>query len=196
MRRIVRIPPAFHEVFGRTQTPAQLVLVTLAAVGLGAAICVAGAGTLAGAPAWRGVLAALLIVDIAAGCVANFTAGTDDHYAEHPRRRWIFIAVHWHLLAVGVLLEVSVIPLLVVTIYTLLSASAVNLLHRHPLQIAVGGTLMAAGIVGVVLWMPATTPIFLVATSALFIVKVVFAFAVTHHSASASASVGADGQRA
>jgi hypothetical protein len=188
MSRLVRIPPALHEVLGRTQAPAQLVLVSLAAVGLGAAICIAGADALAEVSAWRAVLAAVLIIDVAAGCVANFTTGTDRHYAERPRSRWIFIAVHWHLVVVGLLLEVAVIPLLIVTLYALLAAVAVNLLHRHPVQVTVGGTLMAAGIVGVVLWMPAGTPLFLVATSGLFIVKVVFAFAVTHHPAAAEAS--------
>lgn len=183
MSRVVRIPGALHEIFGRSQTLAQLVLVAVAAATLGAAICIAGSETLAAVSVWRAVPAALLIVDIAAGCVSNFTSGTDAHYAERPRSRWIFIAVHWHLVVIGLLLDVAVIPLLIVTIFALLSASVVNLLHGKPVQIVVGGMLTAAGIVGVLLWMPASSPLFLVASSALFTVKVVFAFAVTHHPA-------------
>ncbi|WP_148058847.1 hypothetical protein [Bogoriella caseilytica] len=144
-------------------------------------IAIAGADVLAAAPLWRALLAVLLIVDIAAGCVANFTSGTDTYYAERPTSRWVFILVHWHLVATGLLLDVAVVPLIVVTVFALLSATVVNLLHGRQLQVAAGGLLLTVGVVGVTLWLPSIAPPFLVATAAMFIVKVVLAFAVTHH---------------
>ncbi|WP_139416459.1 hypothetical protein [Agromyces laixinhei] len=182
MNRVIRVPKALRDVFGGTQTPAEIVFVLVAAVGFGAAICVTGADVLATVPVWRAVLAVLLIVDVAAGCVANFTFGTDTHYAARPAGRWVFILIHWHLVAVGALLGLALVPLLLVTGYVLLAASAVNLLHGRRLQVTAGGFLVAAGILGIVLWMPLYSPPFIVATAALFVMKVVFAFAVTHHS--------------
>ena len=183
MSRAVPVPRALHDVLGRTQTPTEIFFVLLAAVGFSAAICVAGAAAFAAVPAWRAVLAVLLIVDVAAGCVANFTIGTDTHYAGRPTSRWVFILIHWHLVAVGALLAIPVVPLLLVTACTLLAAGTVNLLQGHRLQVTVGGFLVAAGIVGLVLWMPLSSPLFMVATAALFVLKVVFAFAVAHHPA-------------
>lgn len=182
MSRIIPIPKALHDVLGRSQTPTEIVLVLLAGIGFSAVICVAGAAVLGAVPAWRAVLAVLLIVDIAAGCVANFTIGTDNHYTDRPASRWVFIAIHWHLVAVGALLGLALVPLLLVTAYTLLAAGAVNLLNGHRLHVPAGGFLVAAGIAGIVLWMPLSSPPFMVATAALFVLKVVFAFAVTHHS--------------
>lgn len=181
MSATVRIPKALHEILGREQSLLEIGLVVLAALGFGAALSVSAADELAGVPAWRAALAVLLIADIAAGCIANFTRGTDRHYAENPRSRWVFIAVHWHLVAIAVLLDLPVFPALAVTAYALTAASIVNLLHGRHLQIAVGASTMVTGVVGIIFWMPQSTPPFLVATSALFVVKVVFAFAVTHH---------------
>ena len=186
---MVQVPKALHEVLGRTQTPPELALVALAAVGLGGGISIAGADALAAVPVWRAILAVLLIVDIAAGCAANFTRGTDLHYAERPASRWLFIAAHWHLVAIGLFLGVATIPLLLVTLFTLLAAATVNLLHGRGLQVVVGGVLMAGGLVGIALWMPSVAPLFLAATAALFVVKVTFAFAVTHHPAVQSSSI-------
>ncbi|WP_350350727.1 hypothetical protein ABS642_15010 [Microbacterium sp. A8/3-1] len=196
MQRSIPMPKVFHEILGRAQTPADLMVIAAAAIGLGVAIGIAGGETLAAVPLWRAVLAGLLIVDIAAGCVANFTPGTDQHYATRPISRWVFIAVHWHLVAIGALLGVAVVPLLLVTVYVLLSAAVVNLLHGSRSQVGIGGALMAIGIVGVVIWMPASAPLFLVATAALFVVKVVFAFGVAHHGVPEKATTAPRGVRA
>ncbi len=194
MSRVVRIPRLLHDVLGRTQTLTEVTIVTLAAVVVGAVSLVAGEDTLSTVPAWRGVLASVLIVDIAAGCVANFTRGTDRYYAERPANRWVFIAVHWHLVAVGALLALEMVPLLVVTAYTLTAACAVNLVGRDAMQVTVGGSLMIVGIVGVVLWLPLSSPDLVVATAALFVLKVVFSFAVTHHPADAGVVDGSAGR--
>ncbi|MEI5583260.1 MULTISPECIES: hypothetical protein [unclassified Agromyces] len=182
--RDIRMPKALHDVFGEAQSPVELVLVVVGGLGLAAIACVAGAESLTAVAWWRAGLAVLLVADICCGVVANFTRGTDRYYAERPRNRWVFIVVHWHLVVIALALGEGLRFAVGVTVYTLLGAAAVNLLHGSRLQSPVGGLVLAVGLVGVVLAVAAdAAPLLLVAAAALFVLKVAFAFAVTHHPA-------------
>lgn len=102
--RDIRMPKALHDVFGEVQSPVELALVVVGGLALAAVVCLAGAESLADVAWWRAVIAVLLVADICCGAVANFTRGTDRYYAERPRNRWVFIAVHWHLAVIALAL--------------------------------------------------------------------------------------------
>jgi hypothetical protein len=186
--RDIRMPKALHDVFGEAQSPVELALVVVGGLGLAMVVCVAGADSLDAVEWWRALLAVLLVADICCGAIANFTRGTDRYYAERPRNRWVFIAVHWHLVLIALALGEGFWFGLGVTAYTLAGASVVNLLHGSRLQAPVGGTLLAIGLAAVAISAATdAAPLLLLAAAALFELKVAYAFAVTHHPADAEA---------
>jgi hypothetical protein len=173
------VPSMFREVLGAQQSKGALLCigVTVAvAIGLlGPQLM--GTDTLFIAP-WQRLLAGLLILDIVAGAVANFTPGTNAFYASRPRWRWGFISIHIHLLLVGWLLNQPMGSLIAIWGYTILASSAVNLAFHRTWQPLLAGCLLCIGLVS--LSMLRLEPL-LLATSVLFMVKVLFAFAVNHY---------------
>ena len=173
----VTIPAPLHDLFGARQVPGAIALVAAAGVALPLALGVADQGPFGGVATWRSVLAVILIADIAAGVVANFTAGTNDHYATRPRSRWLFIAVHVHLPLVALLLDAPLVPAMVLWAATIAAATIVNLLAGRPSQRTVAGLLLAVILTAIPL-LPVTPA--LAAVAAVFALKVVYAFAVDH----------------
>lgn len=175
----LRIPAFLHDVFGETQSRGEIALV----LGFGAlgtlALVVLDPWAFGDIPLWRAVVAALLAFDICAGAVANLTRGTSDHYAAKPRARWVFIAVHLHLLAIAWLFGEGMFEAVAVWLYTVAAASAVNLLHGRQIQRAAGGALFGLGALAVLLLGPAMLPA-LQALAVIFMFKVIYAFAVDH----------------
>lgn len=172
--RTLRIPSALHDVFGERQSAASLTLIALA---MPVAVLAALPAFLAVEP-WRAALAGLLVADIAAGAIANFTRGTNDHYAASAVRRTVFLAVHVHLLVVALLLDLPIVPALVAWALTITAATAVVLLKATSVQRPVAG-------LGVVIVLSATamvpeTTMVLLFIAALFAIKVVLAFAIDH----------------
>jgi len=168
-----------HDVFGEAQRPGQLIAILGFGIAVPAILAATSPDLVRSVPPWRAVLALLLVLDIAAGCVANFTRGTSDFYAARPRNRWIFIAIHLHLVAVAALLDADLAPAIAVWGYTIAGAIAVNRLAGKPSQTFIGGLLLAVGLAGIGLW-PGLPP-FMTVVSALFMLKVLFSFAVDHY---------------
>ena len=181
----VRIPEALHEVLGEHQSRLELAMVATFGMAVTAWIVVAGRDLLAEVPVWRAALAGLLILDVAAGSVANLTHGTNRYYALRPRHRLVFIAVHVHLLAIAWLLGAALAPAVAVWAYTIPAALMVNRLSGSPRQTFAGGVGVAVGIVIVVMLTPSLGPP-MAAVAALFLMKVAFAFAVDHYQDSGS----------
>ncbi len=130
---------------------------------------------------WRLGAAWLLLADIAAGCVANFTASTNDFYAARPRNRWAFIAVHAHLPVFVWLVGASASSAWFAAglwLATLASAAVVNVLAGRERQVMVAGLLLSMGLV----WAAAMPVSAVVRVAAvLFLTKVSFSFAVDHY---------------
>ena len=127
---------------------------------------------------WRAALAALLVADIAAGAVANLTRGTNDHYAASARRRIVFLAVHVHLPAVALLLDLPLLPALVAWALTIVAAAIIALAPVATLQRPAGA--LAVIIVLSATMLVAETTATLLFVTALFAIKVVLSFAVDH----------------
>lgn len=176
--RDIRIPSALHEVLGRNQSLGGLASIALVTVLAGLIWALTALPEVSDLAVWRQLLAALLMLDIAAGAVANFTLGTNRFYSERPAWRWGFIALHVHLPAVGLLLDLPIAPLLLVWVYTLVGACLVNLCFARPWQPVVAGALLCIGLLGVPLL--SLSP-WLTALSLLFMTKVLYAFSVNHY---------------
>jgi len=184
----IKIPKTLHDIFGEEQSPAALTVVIAGGISLGAAILfgflpefrtnLGGHGNI-GLP--RFALAMLLALDIAAGCIANFTEGTSNFYAKRPVNRLIFIAIHVHLPVFALLLGLPILPFLALWAYTAGGAFVVNGFAGRPSQNLVGGSLLAFGIALVMLLPGLSAASRLV--SALFLIKVLYAFAVDHYKA-------------
>lgn len=183
---IWRAPAALHDVFGETPDPRELLVAAI--VGIGAAsVLLADIASEVGLARW--LLAWLLVADVAAGSIANFTRSTNDYYALRPGHRWIFIAVHVHLLAVGWLLGELSLTVVGVWAYVIVGAAIVNALAGRPNQPFIAGTLLVLGLLAVLL-APQLSPT-MRGVASLFLVKVLYAFAVDHHaSARTSAREG------
>lgn len=174
----IRIPSFLHDVFGETQTLGEILTIVLTGVGIATVLFAAFPEITQTLPLWRVALAYLLTLDIAAGCVANFTRSTNNHYAARSRERLVFIAIHVHILLLAGLLGVELLAAFLVWAYTIIGALVVNALHSHRLQVFVAGTLLTIGISLTLLGVEALK-YFLVMAS-LFMLKVLFSFAVDH----------------
>ncbi|WP_338523772.1 hypothetical protein NUH87_29345 [Pseudomonas batumici] len=169
----------FHDVFGQEQTVFELLAILLFGTGLTVALAVSSTQLIEALPLWRSVLALVLILDIAAGCIANFTRSTNDFYAQRPANRWGFIAVHVHVVAVAFLLGRETDVAWAVWAYTLASATIVNLLKPSSYQPFAGAFLLVTGLGWMPLW-PGISPL-MVVVCALFMLKVIYGFAVDHY---------------
>lgn len=175
----VRIPKFLHEVFGETQSwPEIAAILGFGAVGALGLLAIDPA-RFADMPLWRAALALLLVFDICAGAIANLTRGTNDFYAERPRLRWVFIAVHLHLVALAWLIGEALGAAAAIWIYTIAAASIVNLLAGRAMQRAVGGVLFGLGALAVFLPMIGASPV-MQAAGIIFMFKLIYAFAVDH----------------
>ncbi|MDR7220997.1 hypothetical protein [Aminobacter aminovorans] len=177
--RTIAIHRQLHDVFGERQTVPGIAVTLLFGLGVPALLAVTEADMLGALPLWRSAIALLLVLDIAAGSLANFTRSTNDFYAARPRNRWAFIAIHVHVVAVAWLVGSDLAAAIAIWAYTIASAITVNLLKGSPLQTLAGGTLLATGLCWLPLW-PGLSP-FMAATGALFMLKVIFSFAVDHY---------------
>ncbi len=172
----MRAPAWLHDVVGEDPSAGQLAATLAFALPTATVALVLASPPVA---SWRVVLAWLLLADIAAGCVANFTRSTNDFYAARPRQRLVFIAVHLHLPVFGWLVGASESagPLAAVWGLTIVSAFIVNALAGRDAQVFVGGLLLSIGLVATT---ALTMPTLVRLASALFLTKVAFSFAVDH----------------
>lgn len=174
----ISIPPLLHDVLGTRQRVGVLVLIPAFGLAVVAVLAVAGPHLFVGLPLWRGIAAALLILDIAAGAIANFTPATNGFYAARPMNRRIFIAIHVHVIAIALLLGRDPVPAILLWAYAIAGASGVNALAGNRLQPLAGGLVLAAGLAGTALW--AGDDPAMLAVMQLFLLKLVYAFAVDH----------------
>lgn len=177
--RSLQVPASFKEVLGHTQRPWQLAAVFAVGTLVAILLTLEGREVWEPLPWWRRLLAFLLVLDIVAGCLANFTRGTNDFYAASARRRRVFLAVHVHVLLLAWALKQDLAPAAAVWAYTLAGACGVDAVRERDSQLFAAGTWLALGLAWIVVMVPA--PPALLAVYLLFLFKLVFSFAVDHH---------------
>lgn len=184
--KLLNIPAFLHEVFGERQTIAAICVILLFGGSMTAALRLLYPELTDGLPVWRSALALALIFDVCAGCAANFTASTSNFYAQRRTHRIVFIAVHLHIVLIALLLGVDLTAAVAVWAYTVCGAAAVNALIGQPRQRFIAGLLLAIGVGGVTL-LPSMQP-YMVTASLLFMLKVLYGFAVDHYGRAGSRS--------
>ncbi|MFT5594859.1 MAG: hypothetical protein ACI8SR_003259 [Oceanicoccus sp.] len=120
----------------------------------------------------------ILVWDVLAGCIANFTYGTNQYYAVREKSRWVFIGIHFHIIAIAWLLDGPLGLSVGVWGFTIASAIAVNLLKDHKLQLFVAANFV---FVGLVVIFTLAMPMWFSLVSVFFLFKVVLSFAVDHY---------------
>jgi len=175
----IRIPPFLHDLLGKSQTLGELLTIAVLSAGVTTALFVRYPEVTQGIPFWRSILAYLLVLDIVAGCIANFTRSTNNHYAARSKQRLVFIAIHIHLVALAWLLEIGFSYAVLIWAYTTIGALVVNALKDNRFQGFTAGSLLVAGIAVAVL--TAAVPDYFLLISLLFMLKVLFSFAVDHY---------------
>ncbi|KQN96317.1 hypothetical protein [Paenibacillus sp. Leaf72] len=177
--RPLKIPSFLHDVLGEKQSIIAILSILLFGGLLTAALYVSFPELTAGLPFWRSVLALLLVFDIFSGCLANFTASTSNFYAKRKINRAVFIAIHVHIVAVSLFLDTAVVYAVSVWLYTIVGAFIVNALIGKHTQLFVAGLLLSIGM-GVMPMLPHLEPYMLI-IFLLFMLKVLFSFAVDHY---------------
>ena len=127
----------------------------------------------------KGGIGFLLLMDIIAGTIANFTKGTNDYYAARSANRWVFIAVHIQPILIAWLLGFQLQSTALIWGFTIMSVSLVNVLKGTRHQRVVAGTLMSLGIcLSLILYKDSSMIILLM--SVFFVIKVIYSFGVDH----------------
>jgi len=126
---------------------------------------------------WKTVVAYILIADVLAGCIANFSFGTNEFYSKRPKNRLIFISIHIHILAIAWLLSEPMNTALIVWGFTIASAFLINALKGKSIQGFIAANLMCYGIL---LLIYLSLPVWFLMVSMFFMIKVLFSFSVDH----------------
>jgi len=169
-----KTPEFLFEVLGEKQSIVEVSCIVIFAL-LGSCVIYSVAGI--ESSSWQTVAAYILIVDVLAGCIANFSYGTNEFYSKRPKNRIVFISIHIHILAIAWLLSQPIDTALIVWGYTIASAFVVNALKGNPIQNFIAANLMCYG---VLLLIFLSLPIWFLMVSMFFMIKVLFSFSVDH----------------
>jgi hypothetical protein len=169
-----KTPEFLFEVLGEKQSILEVSCTVIFAL-LGSLIIYSVAGI--ESSNWKTVVAYILIVDVLAGCIANFSFGTNEFYSKRPKNRLVFISLHIHILAIAWLLSQPIDTALVVWGFTIVSAFLVNGLNGKSIQGFIAANLMCYGIL---LLIYLSLPVWFLMVSVFFMIKVLFSFSVDH----------------
>ncbi|MFC0116572.1 hypothetical protein [Pseudoalteromonas xiamenensis] len=176
------MPKSLHEVFGKQQSPfeitATLIFGVVGTLFIWLYFYTPWLETNTSVSPWRVVIAYIILADVLCGCLANFTRGTNRYYMENAKSRWWFIASHVHILLFSLLLNAFFLEASSVWLVTILTATLVNLLNGHRLQLFVAGLCLAVGLLFV---SALDLPRWMFVASFLFMTKVAFSFPVVHY---------------
>jgi hypothetical protein len=174
----IKIPVFLHDVLGERQSLAALISILLFGGVLTTVIFLRFPEMYQSISLWQRILAFILVFDIFSGCIANFTVSTSNFYAANKGKRIGFIAIHFHILLVALLLGTNIWHSFLVWFFTIASALVVNAIRgRH--QLFIGGLLLSVGLA----WIPMLYEIetYMLIISLLFMLKVLFSFSVNHY---------------
>lgn len=176
--RTIPMPKFLHEVFGEQQSITEILIILGFAIIGSLFIYINFLQSNADIVTWRLALAFILIADILAGCLANFTRGTNGFYARRPNNRLIFIAIHVHILVVAWLMQIDMPSAILIWAITIASALFINKLIKHALQLIIAAALLA---VSILVLLQLSQPTWFIAVSLFFMIKVMFSFSVDHY---------------
>ena len=116
--KYIKINEFFHDVFGKKQSVLELIAVFVFSFLATYFIYNNYSNDTQGVLSWKIIAAFILVADIMAGCIANFTFSTNQHYVNQSKKRLLFILFHIHLLVISFLLDAYFVYAFVFTVYT------------------------------------------------------------------------------
>jgi hypothetical protein len=178
--KTIKIPASLHDVFGEEITVAELVMILTVSTGTTIVLFTFTRSEWSLLPPWKTALLFLLIFDIMAGFIANLTFSTNKFYKDRPKNRLVFIILHIQPLIFSFLMDGYFFVCLAIWLCTLVSALIVNQLLTYPAQKTLAGSLVAVGLLGLMLNAP-SLPLLLVVSLAFYQLKVIYSFAVDQY---------------
>lgn len=174
-----KVPAFLHDVLGEENTAFSILIIGFVTLSLSGALLTLDAATLFKSGTLRGVIALVLIADILAGTIANFTKGTNNFYAQRPQNRWLFIAIHFQPVLIGWLLGFELLPFTLLWLFTLASVSLVNITKAPEKQRVLAASLTSLAIF-LGLYLLRDMPLSILVMAIFFSIKVIFSFGVNH----------------
>lgn len=127
---------------------------------------------------WQWIIGDLLIVDVIAGCMANFTKGTNDYYKQRSQSRWVFIAIHFHIIVIAWPYNIALNESVIIWGYTIITAVILNTLYGRKAQNVIAIALVVLGFMVIA---SLSSPLWFQCIAGLFLIKVCYAFSVDHY---------------
>lgn len=179
MHKKIKIPKAFHELFGEEQIKAELLIIIVFAVFSFLALLIGTQEEWINLPWYKMVLLFLLLLDILGGVAANLSAGTNQYYLNKPGKRWIFIAIHIQPFLFAWIFQSDFLTAFLVWAYTIGSSAIINLLQGKEYQRILAGALLGFGILAFVL-IDFDLPKIISTIYMLYMFKLIYGFPVDH----------------
>lgn len=174
-----KVPAFLHDVLGEENTVFSVALIALVTLSLSGALLYLDSFTLFERGLLSGLIVLILIADIFAGTIANFTKGTNNFYANRPKNRWLFIAIHFQPVLIGWLLGYALGPFIQIWLITIVSAILVNITQPPEKQRVLAASLTCIAIfLGQYFFKD--MPLSLFAMAIFYSIKVIFSFGVNH----------------
>ncbi len=127
-------------------------------------------------PIWKPILFLVMVLDIIAGAIANFTKSSQDYYKNNTKKRIIFLFMHFLHIGFLILAVGHLWYSLSVLIFTLIGAFIVNFTESLKQQEINASAVVCLGIILFYVVFPA--PQILMWLPAILLVKLVFGFSI------------------
>jgi hypothetical protein len=181
---MITIPKFFHELLGEEQSRGSLACIVAFVLITGTVVGVWTFDHWITLPLLQQLIVWLLYADIAGGVIANLTRGTDVYYANRPRARWVFIALHVQPFILIWALQVSWESAVLIWLYTILAAVILNFCRKSKYQRELAGCLLGLGLI-ILVYVSQSVPHLAAVLYALYLFKVIYSFSVQHVQVSA-----------
>ncbi|BCE01347.1 hypothetical protein [Marinicellulosiphila megalodicopiae] len=179
----INIIKSMHDVFGLKQSVFSILSIFSFSILSTILLLYIGWDFLSELALWKTIVAMVIVLDINAGLIANFTKGTNDFYQNEPKKRWIFISIHFHVLIVAWLFEVESYSAVVISwVATISVASMLNILKSSAwssMQRIVAAVCLGLGLILIMVLNWSNLVLQIVAM--LFYIKVAYSFSVNHY---------------
>ena len=177
----LHMPKFLHELFGKRTTKIELTIVLLSCLILSSLLLFHSYNEWDELAVWKKILLIILTLDITGGVVANVTQGTNAYYQANQKARFVFIAIHVQPLLLGWLLDNFLLGM-TVWVGTIMATLIVINLKGEGIKRTAGMAVALTGICFLIVM--AEHHFALNALLALYILKLVFSFAVDHDQSS------------
>ena len=172
----IQVHKFLFELFGRETTTIDLFAIVIASLSFAGLTLILKLNT--NISNFKLIILTILALDITGGVVANFTAGTNNYYAESLRKQYFFVL--FHLLQPSILIWIfpnELQPILVISIFTLISSIIVLNINKHNTQRITAITLLLLSFILSIL-LNYSDPLLQIVMQ-LFSIKLILAFSVS-----------------